>query len=228
MQLHPWPSYFWQMQYLDIHTHHVGVTETYRSILSLSVGADALQLTPGQNVSLGIHPWHIQPDFSVQWQGLQQLARHPQVKLIGECGLDKLRGPALNVQEQIFGAQLMLAQEVEKPVIIHCVKAFDELMAMKNRIKMNVPMVVHGFAKSPQLAAQLNKQGFWLSFGASILNNNSLAATALAQSNRFLLETDNSRVSIAEIYRQAAKIKNCTLNELKARIFAHWNELNIL
>jgi TatD DNase family protein len=89
-------------------------------------------------------------------------------------------------------------------------------------------MIIHGFNKNEQLGKQLLDKGFLLSFGIAALKENSGAAKLIQSTNNFFLETDDADVSIEEIYQAAAILKKCTVDELKARIFADWNKLNLI
>ena len=107
-------------------------------------------------------------------------------------------------------------------------RAYDDLLAMAKRVEPAVPMIIHGFNKSQQLGQQLMEHGFVLSFGKAILNENSGSAAIIRNSESFLLETDDSVHPIQEIYEAAAKLKNMTVDEMKALIFANWKTLNLI
>ena len=218
------------MQFLDIHTHQEGEQSGVRSILSLSLTGDqAIALSENQDISVGLHPWfatlqYLDRDFF----RLSEIARSQQVKLIGECGLDRLKGESLENQLVILKKQLCLAAEINKPVILHCVKCFDELMAVKKEMNLDIPYILHGFNKHEKLGRQLLNKGFFLSFGKAILNADSGAAAMLKEIDVFFLETDDADCNIAEIYEAAANLKNCSVNELKALIFANWKKIMLI
>lgn len=218
------------MLYLDIHTHQPLPKQDVQSILSLSLtDGDLYPLTNTRPISVGLHPWFAKlENLELQLEDLKNKAQQPNVKMIGECGLDKLRGESLENQIIIFERQIALAEELNKPIILHCVKAFAELIEMENRLKVKVPMIIHGFNKNEELGKQLMAKGFLLSFGTSILREDSSAAKLLQSTNNFFLETDNSETSIQDIYKVATNLKKCSVDELKARIFADWNKLNLI
>lgn len=218
------------LPYLNIHTHHPRLLPDVESVLSLSVGYDDLVHLNHHNVALGIHPWFINEEtVDSDLIRLEEMASLPQVRMIGECGLDHLKGAPREVQLAVFERQLVLARSLKKPVILHCVKAYDELMAMQKRIDPQVPLVIHGFNKNEQLGRQLTGHGFQLSFGKAILNENSGAAALLKETNDFFLETDDDHdLHIEAIYAAAANLKNITVEELKALIFANWKGANLI
>ncbi|MEQ7798171.1 TatD family hydrolase [Pedobacter sp. ASV1-7] len=218
------------MQFLDIHTHQQGQQSEVKSILSLSLTQDKPDVLPqNQEISVGLHPWFatmqsLDEDFS----RLTEIALSQQVKLIGECGLDRLKGERLENQLIILKRQLLFAAEINKPVILHCVKCFDELMAVKKEMKLDIPFILHGFNKHKTLGRQLLNKGFFLSFGKAILKADSGASAILKEIDVFFLETDDADCSIIEIYEAAANLKNCSVNELKALIFANWKKIMLI
>ncbi|TCD10853.1 hydrolase TatD [Pedobacter frigidisoli] len=217
------------MLYLDIHTHQPIPKQHVQSILSLSLTDDDLYpLTNATSVSVGLHPWFAKlQNLEFQLQNLEIKVQQPNVKMIGECGLDKLRGESLANQIIILEKQIGLAEKLNKPIILHCVKSFAELIEIKDKLKVKVPMIIHGFNKNEELGKQLISKGFLLSFGTSILRTDSGAAKLIQDINNFFLETDDSVTPIEEIYLAAANLKKCSVDELKARIFADWKKLNL-
>ncbi|MDQ0637184.1 TatD DNase family protein [Pedobacter sp. W3I1] len=215
------------MDFLDIHTHQTATQPGVISIQSLSLTSDVFLAMPKTKpISVGLHPWFAKIDhLELQMKYLTVVANQPNVKQIGECGLDRLRGENLENQTIILEKQIELAEKINKPLILHCVKCFPELIAIKDRLKVKVPMVIHGFNKNEELGKQLLDKGFLLSFGLAALKENSGAAKLIQSTNNFFLETDDADVSIEEIYQAAAILKKCTVDELKARIFADWNNL---
>lgn len=217
------------MHFINIHTHTFSQSDEVLAIKSFSFGNDDLSTIPtNQPIAVGFHPWYTKEEnLASLLPGLIEFATHKNVWFIGECGLDKLQGESMTNQLKVFEVQILLAQQLQKPLIIHCVKAFDELMAIKKNLHISVPMLVHGFNKSEQLGKQLLKLGFHLSFGKAILNSGSAAAKLLAALPHFFLETDDADVEIEEIYTAAANLKKCSVAELKARIFADCKNLKI-
>ncbi|RZJ20438.1 MAG: TatD family deoxyribonuclease [Acinetobacter sp.] len=217
------------MDFLDIHTHKTATKSGVTSIQSLSLTEDIFLAMPKKKpISIGLHPWYATIDkLELQMKYLSVLAKQDNVKMIGECGLDKLKGENIADQLLILERQIAIAEELNKPLILHCVKAFDELIAIKEKLKVKVPMIIHGFNKNEELGKQLVAKGFYLSFSAAVLKENSSAAKLIAELNEFLLETDDSQITIEEIYHAVAEIKKCTVDELKAAIFANWEKLNL-
>lgn len=126
--------------------------------------------------SLGIHPWYI--DETTWRDELDIIVKNihkTNVWAIGECGLDKRIKNDFSLQEKIFKEQLFLAETYKKPVVLHCVAAYQEVIAIKKELQLTIPMIVHGFSKNWQVANSLLQQGFYLSFGKYLLRNADLA-----------------------------------------------------
>ncbi len=143
---------------------------------------------------------------------------------IGECGLDKRIEVPMELQVEVFEKQLALAEKYKMPVVLHCVAAFQELIQIKKRLKISVPMIIHGFSKNEQLAKQLVDNGFYISFGKYLLQNPELEQVFKSvPSDRFFLETDTIEESIKSVYELAAKYKNITSEEVQNSIKQNFN-----
>lgn len=215
--------------FLNIHTHQTKQEPGVVAIQSLSLSESTFLAMPKTKpISIGIHPWYGKlTELAKSMNYLKVLAKQDNVKLIGECGLDKLRGEPITNQIQLLEAQLHLAEDLKKPVIIHCVRAFDELIALKKKINPSVPLIIHGFAKKKELALQLINQGFYLSFGAAVLTSEGLVNTLTQLDAPFFLETDDAQTDIEVIYAKVAELKKITVDELKDVIFANWKNIGL-
>lgn len=175
----------------DFHTHNLNAPEG-KAIINLPEAAllqpDSFELRSGCLYSAGIHPWWTIGDVTPLLEGLQQWAKHPQVTAIGECGFDTLRGGNLTQQSEIFALHVRLADERHKPLIVHCVRAFDRLLQAHRRLHPHTTWVIHGFRGKPALARQLLSAGFHLSYGKRY-NPESLRITP---PDRLHFETDDT------------------------------------
>ncbi len=167
--------------------------------------------------STGIHPWHIDEDkLDEHFAIIEERLSLPNCLAIGECGLDKRIEKPLELQIEVFEKHLLLAKKYQKPVILHLVAAFQELIEIKNRIQPGVPMIVHGFSKNIQVAEQLLNNGFYLSFGKYLLHNPELSEVfAQVPEDRFFMETDMIEETLDEVYEKAAKARNIEIEALK-------------
>jgi TatD DNase family protein len=177
--------------------------------------------------STGIHPWHIDVDKADEHLTIiEERLQHDSCLALGECGLDKRIEIPLEIQIDIFEKQLLLAKQYQKPVILHLVAAFQELIEIKNRLQPGVPMVVHGFSKNAQVTKQLLDNGFYLSFGKYLLRNPELSEVfADVPGDRFFLETDTIEQGIAEVYAKAALARNMDIEDLKNNVSKNFKNI---
>lgn len=187
------------MKYYDIHTHHLPSHQEDTAIINRIIGKDDRSAPEAAFLSCGIHPWYIS-DVEEQWKDLQLLAAAPEVVAIGEAGLDKLVSAPMNIQEEVFHRQIQLSEALQKPLIIHCVKAWPELIAIHKNVSCRMPWIIHGFRGNGELARQLLGRNFLLSFGAKFHT----AALQAAWPHSFLAETDEAAADIRIVYEQMA------------------------
>lgn len=209
--------------YIDIHTHQHYSEETERFAvfnMILNVDSDDHNLPP---ITAGLHPWHI--NESDPFKGisiLQALLQDNKILAVGECGIDKIIAVPIKIQQDVFQKQVRLAKEYAKPLIIHCVRAFEEVQQVLKSEKFTGYSIFHGFNKNKELAEQLLKKGYYLSFGSSILTgklDETLKVTPLEQ---LFLETDDVHTDIRELYAYTAQLKKISLNELKEHIIRNY------
>jgi TatD DNase family protein len=181
--------------------------------------------------SIGIHPWFIveerlESDFEILESKLQE----PSCLAIGECGLDKRIEVSMELQQLVFEKQLLLAQKYQKPVVIHCVAAFQELIEIIKKLNITVPILIHGFSKSEQLAKQLVDKGFYISFGKYLLPSRSFGTELETvfrnmPNDRFFLETDTVAESLPTVYALAAKYKGISVEEIQKLVNSNFLEV---
>ena len=146
--------------------------------------------------------------------GLRGLASGPEVVAIGEAGLDTLAESPMDLQKEVFLVQANLAEETHKPLIIHCVKAWADLIACKKAVKPEMPWIIHGFRGNGELASQLVRLGFYLSFGDRF-NPSALRA---AWPDFLFLETDDKSIDIRGVYQNVAEALDIPEEKLRIQI----------
>jgi TatD DNase family protein len=151
--------------------------------------------------------------LKIFWEVEQQVTL-PNVLAIGECGLDNVCDTPWEDQRNAFIPQVVLANKLRKPLIIHCVRAYDELEALLLQQRNNVPVIIHGFNRKQTIAGKLLESGYYLSFGRALMNEGAPAQAVFRNIplDRFFLETDNSDISIKDIYIKAAEIKETSVD----------------
>jgi len=206
------------MWYINLHTHQS--THSSNSIEIINQYPKEVDDTI-PHYSVGIHPWYI--DATTIDKDLEIIANKLQLEnclAVGECGLDKRITIPLELQETVFEKQLVLAQKHNKPVIIHCVAAFQEVIAIKKKLEMTVPMIIHGFSKHQQVATSLIDNGFHISFGKYLLRNPDLGPVFKnIPDEKIFLETDTIEEGITAVYALASEYKNIKDKELQEIIY---------
>lgn len=195
--------------YINIHTH--SLTAPHHSIVSLYEKFE--QSKQAGYFSIGLHPLYLD---RAQFDDVKQWAVYERVLAIGECGLDKFSSFPLEIQQQEFYKQVLLANELKKPLIIHCVRAFEEALAILKHAE--VPVVFHGFNKNKELAKQLLDKGYYLSLGNILKQERSEELVSVIPVTQLFLETDMVEAGIATIYQMAAKAYNVELNSLSLQL----------
>jgi TatD DNase family protein len=177
--------------------------------------------------SIGIHPWFIDENrLSTDLQIIEEKLKLSECLALGECGLDKRIEVSMQLQIEVFEKQIALAEKYQKPLVLHLVAAFDELIEIKKRLNISVPIIIHGFSKSEQLAKQLIDNGFYLSFGKYLLRNSEMETVFKSIPNdKFFLETDTIEETLEEVYQKAALCKNISVEELLSKILNNWKSI---
>ncbi|MFT3949564.1 MAG: TatD family hydrolase [Agriterribacter sp.] len=210
------------MTYIDVHTHFY---KPGSGVISIANICDHFKDVPTDHpVSIGLHPWYLDNADNEITQ-LIALAQQPNVMAIGECGLDKLVKTEWNMQVKFFEQQLALATHLNKPVIIHCVKAFSEILFILKGI--TVPVIFHGISNKLSIVQPAIEQGCYLSFGKSLLHPGASIMQTLnaVPANQLFLETDDTGISIKEIYKSAAEIRNITENEIALQLQKNYDSV---
>jgi TatD DNase family protein len=189
------------MHYINIHTHHPPQPNEW-AIQNLYNNFERVH--EAGNYSIGLHPWYIAENWKDEFAIIQQLSTQKNVKAIGECGLDRLAETDFTLQQEVFAQQIEWANQINKPLIIHCVKAYDEVLQQLKQSK--VPAVFHGFNKSEQLANQILKAGHYISFGKVLLQEHLQKVAATLPLQKLFFETDDAALPIQTIYEHAAKV----------------------
>jgi TatD DNase family protein len=173
----------------------------------------------GGNYSIGLHPWYITADsWLLQMEDLLQYSSNKNILAIGECGLDKVCATDFTLQQNVFAQQISIANTINKPLIIHCVKAFEEVQQLLQQHKVQVPVIFHGFNKSKTLALQLADKGYYLSFGKALQLPAMQHVLASLPQQQIFIETDAADIGIENMYTLAAKALQIDTNTLSLQI----------
>ncbi len=210
--------------YIDIHTHKSQKDSDIFNLQNIRFAFEAFPKANG-NYSIGLHPWDINAytgnDLTID---LTQAVKTCKAIAVGEIGLDRNCDTPFDLQQQLFDKQLKTANSLQLPVILHCVKAYSEIIALLQKNSIKSACIVHGFNKNLQIAALLLQTGCFLSFGKSILTNSKLQEVfKTVPLTQTFLETDNADIDIETVYRHAAILKNITIEQLQNQLSDNFN-----
>lgn len=196
-----------EIPFIDIHTHRSDVDCGY--------------------YSYGIHPWYV--NVNPEMESLETMLKSGRLAAIGETGIDRMHQETIDLQLEVFERHILLSEQYQKPLVIHCVKATSDLLRLHKKHQPTQTWIIHGFNGTVEEARQLTERGICLSVGESIIYSNrkitkSLSSIPLEQ---LFLETDMSERTIQEIYEKAADLLDLSLAVLKQRIFTNFARLNL-
>ena len=214
--------------YIDIHNHGGKPSPGIFIVENLMAHEGRMPSeTEGMAFSLGIHPWFLnETNISPLLSVVKEMAAGDTLIAIGEAGFDKLRGPSPEIQRKAFEEQAGIAEAVKKPLFIHCVRSWDELLQSHKRVKPLMPWIIHGFRGKKELAAQLISRNMYISFWFDfVIRPESSELIRSLPSERIFLETDGSDADIKEIYSKVAQDIGISMEELKSIILSNFNRV---
>lgn len=213
--------------FFNIHTHlplgHADLIE----VESLYFGQVKTPAATFQSV--GLHPWYLEGlDWNATEPWLHAQAEQAYTFAIGEAGLDKVCDTPWEIQLKAFEQCIKVSEQHQLPLIIHCVRAFSDILHLKKRLKPTQAWVLHGFQKNPTIAQQCLDAGCYLSFGEAFFQEKGHAVASFLQTplTQLLLETDHSIVAIADLYQKAATLLGIEMEALIAQIEHNWLQIN--
>lgn len=177
--------------------------------------------------SIGIHPWDVTKiDVSKQLKIIEDFSDNKNILAIGEIGLDKFHDD-FELQKRTFLKQINIANSIDKPIIVHCVKAYSELLKILQNNKIKVPIIIHRYSANKTIAKELIKFGCFLSFGHELFNSKSKVQRVFKQQdlNNIFFETDDSEISIENIYTKASDIKQIDIKVLQENIVYNFEQI---
>ncbi len=209
------------MKFVNLHTHFYTNSDSNLEIVN-QYPKDFSEEIPFY--SIGIHPWHIEESrLDDDLKIIKEKLSLTECIALGECGLDKRIDKIYSTQIDVFESQLDLLHQIPKPVILHCVASFDEVISCKKNSGLTSSFIIHGFSKNIQVAKQLLNQDFHLSFGKYLLRNPELGDVFKQIPNeKIFLETDTIAESLEEVYTFAAKCKNISVEEMKEIVWHNY------
>lgn len=217
------------MPLTDIHIHHSQPETGVVFIRNLFPDEPFPEGETERFFSVGLHPWFLKS--AEENAGLMKLVAEkavlPQVVAVGECGLDKLTKAAWEVQTDVFVQHVLLSERLQKPLIVHCVRAHNEIFHFRRQLKPTQPWVIHGYTGNENLTRQLLGAGFLFSFGYILLNEKARAAASLQllPPGKFFLETDDFEVTIGEVFQKAAQLRQVAAAQLQEQLLQNFQKI---
>jgi len=212
--------------FVNIHTHTAG-KNTNICINNLNFDSK-LTISQSENhfFSFGLHPWDVEnANLEHFFLSLEQQIQKKSIVAVGEIGLDKAVVCDFSLQSNVFLEQLKLAQKFNFPVIIHCVKAYLEILEILKKQKVTIPIIFHQFMGNYEIYRQLIKFNSYFSFGKNLFLEKAKFFQYFdkIELSRVFFETDDSEISIESVYEQASKLLNLDIEILKAQAYQNFN-----
>lgn len=158
----------------------------------------------------GIHPWTLRPSSSTPPTSA--------LLAIGECGLDRRCAQPLPLQEEAFIQCIQQSEALGKPLFLHCVRALDDCLHLRLRLKATQPWIWHGYRGNAAQLHQLLPHGFWFSFGF----RHRAEALLACPPARLLLESDDLPQPILPLYTCVARLLGLPLPQLLQQMHTNW------
>jgi TatD DNase family protein len=214
--------------YIDIHNHGGRPSPGHYSIENLMAHEEMIpDMTRGVSYTYGIHPWHLTEEtIGEQLDRVISYAGHENVIAIGEAGFDRLKGPETGLQQRAFEEQVVISEKCSKPMFIHCVRGWDDLLAVHKKMRPSQPWIIHGFRGKKELALQLVSKGMYISFWFDfVLSPHSSSLVKSLPAERIFLETDGSGEDISTIYWKISEDLGISVGDLKKQIHSNFKDL---
>lgn len=214
--------------YVNIHTHRCNCIDSKEFIEIQNIDVDNIvDVDVSHFYSIGIHPWKVGSE-ELRNSGIEELSDLESrclgdlnIKAIGECGLDRACDVDFEIQKEVFITQIELSEQIAKPLIIHAVRTYPDIISIRKETKAKQTWIIHGFQGNEQSAEQLLKHGIYLSLGDVLFKNETKAKQLLQviPTDMLFLETDVAERTIVEVYEKAASLSGIEMDKLRNDIF---------
>ncbi len=199
---------------VDAHTHHESPWPHVRVLSSdeLRGGLSAAL------VCAGVHPWDVARVLDSDRDKLRAWALDPRCVAIGETGLDRLRPSTWDEQQEWFRWQWELAEDRQKPVVLHAVHANADILGILKSWRPTTPWLWHAFAGPVNVVQEIlrHHHHMYFSFGPREARRSTFTALWDAiPPERRLLETDDSRGDLTALYEQVGASKELLSRNFK-------------
>ena len=220
--------------FVDIHTHHKTDRKDLIAIRNIDVETIA-DIDVSSFYSLGIHPWSLcqqttdngQQSLSHLSISVSQHLSNSNFLALGETGLDRVAAHDFETQKILFLKHIELSEQYNKPLIIHCVRAYPDIISIRKETKAKQPWIIHGFRANVQTAEQLLRHEIYISLGDVLFKDEEKSKQLLVMipPGRLFLETDVAERNIEEVYEKAASIIGIDIEVLSSDIFNNFEKI---
>src|ERR1035437_1824894 len=217
-----------QDYFIDIHTHSPSHAGDVIQIINLFPEQLIPQLAAQFFYSVGSHPWYLKKEnYDAFLEIVSEGRFRTEILAIGECGLDRLSEVSFDFQIEVFKQQALIAERVQKPLLLHCVRSANEMIKLKKEIKPKMPWIIHGFNSNLVTGRELIRHGFYISIGVDLLNDISNASIFLPEIplDRMFFESGDVDIHVEKIYQMAASKLDIELSALKQQIGLNFNKV---
>lgn len=211
--------------FINIHDHGSDPLEGVFTVENLMIHENRFpEKLKGIAYSVGVHPWSLEENaLDIQLDKVRELSQQDNVIAIGESGFDKLRGAGAELQRKAFYAHVEISENAEMPLLIHCVRAWDELLKSYKELNPKMQWIIHGFRGKKELASQLTDKGFCLSPWVEwAIRPDSADTIKTISLNNLFLETDGFDIGIESVYRVVAEHLKISVVKLKETIYQNY------
>jgi TatD DNase family protein len=210
------------VKWIDIHTHKAYKSQSDVIFIRNAYLLDIENQRKNYFLSNGIHPWEV--NHNNQLHLLPHLLNKKKVLALGEIGLDRFK-PDFALQIEVFKKQLEIGNQYRKPIILHCVKAYPELISLIQ--DYTYPIIFHQYeGNSIQTQQLLKKPNCYFSFGRQLFRKHTpIDLLETIPINNIFLETDNLNLSVQACYSKYAQLKNLDLEILQNQLIQNFEEV---
>ncbi|MGN0032668.1 MAG: TatD family hydrolase [Candidatus Limimorpha sp.] len=216
--------------YVDIHTHNQDDSEYVIKIVNINpidVKSRDVQRGVSTFFSVGVHPWDAAAGAKVTMLETEA-ATYSSVIALGETGIDRIH-PNIKWQTEVFLQMINLSEQSHKPLIIHAVKAYSDIIGIRRLTKAKMPWIIHSFQGSKESASQLLRHDISLSLGDILFNDKkkekAIELLQTIRGDRLFLETDDSGRDIIDVYKRVALLSGSGIDRLEGQIFNNFKEI---
>lgn len=214
--------------YVDVHTHTIN-TDNQQVINVVNIIYKLFNRFLDGEIpvffSVGIHPWDINQEYDLS--EFPEILKTNNVIAVGESGLDKVHKETFERQYEIFLRMIDFSEKFRKPLIIHAVRTYSDIISIRKKKKPTMPWIIHGFHGSPESAQQMIRHGMYLSFCEMFYKNENQAVNVLNSIpiDRIFFETDVSGRNIVEVYEKAATLMDVDVDFLEKKVFDNFKKV---